>query len=202
MPDRLVCNTSQSSVRPLRELAPRSICHGNRCLPDYLEELSGVRISTLCPSWQVSSKDASGGKHGGPSGPSVGDTMVVSIPPPAPNRLSSVAPSSPGPSERPIREKAPPIASTSAAVGRLESLRGQHLAAGLSERSSKLIRTGWSGGTNTTYQSGWKRWHSWCIERKIDPFSCDIQSFLDFLASHVRKVCSIGPLTPSDRLCQ
>ena len=60
MPDRLVCNTSQSSVRPLRELAPRSICHGNRCLPDYLEELSGVRISTLCPSWQVSSKDSSG----------------------------------------------------------------------------------------------------------------------------------------------
>ena len=174
---------SQSSVRPLCELAARSICHGNRCLPDYLEELSGVRISTLCPSWQVSSKDSSGGKHGGPSGPSVGDTMVVSIPPPAPNRLPSIAPCSPGPSERPIREKATPIASTSAAVGRLESLRCQHLAAGLSERSSKLIRAGWSGGTNTTYQSGWKRWHSWCIKRKIDPFSCDIQSFLDFLAS-------------------
>ena len=33
------------------------------------------------------------------------------------------------------------------------------------------------------YQSGWKKWHSWCIERKVDPFLCDIQSFLDFLAS-------------------
>ena len=151
MPDRPICNTFQSSVRPLRELVARSICHGNRCLPDYLEELSGVHISTLRPSWQVSSKDLSGGKHGGPSGSSVGDTMVVSIPPPAPNQLSSVAPSSPRPSERPIREKAPPIALTSAAVGCLESLRCQHLAAGLSERSSKLILARWSGGTTTSF---------------------------------------------------
>ena len=180
MPDRLVCNTSQSSVRPLRELAARSICHGNRCLPDYLEELSGVRISTLCPSWQVSSKDSSGGKHGGPSGPSVGDTMVVSIPPPAPNRLSSVTPSSPGPSERSIREKAPPIASTSAAVGRLECLRGQHLAAGLSERSSKLIRAGRSGSTNTTYNLVGKGGIAGVSRGKLIPFRVTSNHFWTF----------------------
>ena len=108
---------------------------------------------------------------------------MVSVSPAAPNRLSFVTPSSPRPSERPIQEKASPIATTPASVGCLEGLRCQHLAAGLSERSSKLILAGWSRGTNTTYQSGWKRWHSWCVERKVDPFSCGIQSFLDFLAS-------------------
>ena len=55
MPNQPVCSTSQSSVRPLCELVARSICHSNRCIPDYLEGLSGVRISTLWPSWQVSS---------------------------------------------------------------------------------------------------------------------------------------------------
>ena len=63
IPDQPVCSMSQSSVRPLCELVARSICHSDRCIPDYLEGLSGVRISTLWPSWQVSSKDSLRGKH-------------------------------------------------------------------------------------------------------------------------------------------
>ena len=53
---------------------------------------------------------------------------MVSVSPAAPNQLSFVTPSSPRPSERPIREKASPIATTPAAVGCLEGLRCQHLA--------------------------------------------------------------------------
>ena len=38
------------------------------------------------------------------------------------------------------------------------------------------------GGTNTAYQSAWKKWCGWCAERKIDPLSCGVEPFLDFLA--------------------
>ena len=40
-------------------------------------------------------------------------------------------------------------------------------------------------GTNTAYQSAWKRWCGWCAERKIDPLSCGVQSFLDFFSRPV-----------------
>ena len=40
----------------------------------------------------------------------------------------------------------------------------------------------YSGGTSSSYQSGWKKWGCWCSRREIDPFSCDIRHFLDFLS--------------------
>ena len=69
-----------------------------------------------------------------------------------------------------------------APVSRMEGLRKSHTAAGISERSSKLILSGWSKGTSSSYQSGWKKWSCWCSRREIDPFSCDIRHFLDFLS--------------------
>ena len=80
---------------------------------------------------------------------------------------------------RPIQQIPP---NGRSAISRLESVRRQHNDMGVSERSSKLIMAGWSTGTNTAYQSAWKRWCSWCAERKIDTLSCGVQPFLDFLA--------------------
>ena len=54
---------------------------------------------------------------------------------------------------------------------------------GISEETSQLLAAGWSRGTNTTYQSAWKRWNSWCSGWQINPISCSIQSFLEFLTS-------------------
>ena len=50
-------------------------------------------------------------------------------------------------------------------------------------RSSQLLATRWSKGTNTAYllQSAWKQWDSWCTEWKVDPFSCSVKQFLDIL---------------------
>ena len=30
-------------------------------------------------------------------------------------------------------------------------------------------------------KSAWKRWNSWCTEREVDPLSCPIQPFIEFL---------------------
>ena len=46
-----------------------------------------------------------------------------------------------------------------------------------------MLEAGWSKGTNTTYQSAWKRWHGWCSRREINPISCTVQPFLEFLTS-------------------
>ena len=49
--------------------------------------------------------------------------------------------------------------------------------------ASQLLEVGWSKGTNTTYQSAWKRWHGWCSRQEINPISCTVQPFLEFLTS-------------------
>jgi len=64
----------------------------------------------------------------------------------------------------------------------MDTIRGGYTAAGISEEAAQLLLSGWSKGTNTTYQSAWKKWVSWCISREIDPLSCPVQPFLDFLA--------------------
>ena len=68
-----------------------------------------------------------------------------------------------------------------APVSRMEGLRKNHRAAGISKRTSKLILSGWRKGTSS-YQSGLKKWSCWCNQKEIDPFSCDIKHFLDFLS--------------------
>ena len=42
---------------------------------------------------------------------------------------------------------------------------------GISGEAAELLLSGWSKGTNTTYQSAWKKWASWCMQRKVDPLS-------------------------------
>ena len=90
-----------------------------------------------------------------------------------------------------------------APVSRLEGIRANHSAEGISKRASTLILSGWSKGTNATYQSAWSKWHSWCVARKVNPFSCDVKFF--FWISWQR--CSkrgynTVPLIRSDQQCQ
>ena len=70
----------------------------------------------------------------------------------------------------------------STGASRLEGLRRLHLKGGVSKRASDLMLAGWSKGTNSTYQSSWSKWNSWCVTRELNPFSTDVQFFLDFLA--------------------
>ena len=95
----------------------------------------------------------------------------------------SAAPTRPeGHTERPY-EPASSGMSKQAKISRLESLRLQHTATGISKETSELLLAGWSKGTNTAYQSGWKRWSGWCQRREVDPISSGVQPFLDFITS-------------------
>jgi len=58
--------------------------------------------------------------------------------------------------ERLHEPTAPTGVSKQAKVSCLESLRQQHAATGVSKETSELLLAGWSKGTNTAYQSGWK----------------------------------------------
>ena len=66
----------------------------------------------------------------------------------------------------------------------LHDLSGRHARDGPRRegaKASRLLLSGWSKGTNATYQSGWSKWAGWCDSREIDPISCNVKYFLDFL---------------------
>ena len=85
--------------------------------------------------------------------------------------------------DRPIRQSTSSGCSRTAATSRLEVIRRRQQAEGISREASQLLAARWSKGTNSTYQSAWRRWDSWCSERQIDPISCAVQPFLEFLTS-------------------
>ena len=85
-------------------------------------------------------------------------------------------------SDRPIQSNTSTTEKGSTGASRLEGLRRLHLKEGVSKMASDLMLAGWSKGTNSTYQSSWSKWNSWCITRELNPFSTDVRFFLDFLA--------------------
>ena len=101
----------------------------------------------------------------------------------------SLQPSTPSSADGPIR------------TSRMEDLRQVHVTEGVSKWATDLMLAGWIKGTNSTYQSAWSKWTGWCSSRQINPFSTDIQYFLDFLAIRSRttvsfhqysKICSLN----------
>ena len=52
----------------------------------------------------------------------------------------------------------------------------------LSEDATTLLLGSWRAKTNKTYDSLFGKWHSWCSQRKYDPFSGPIRNVVNFLA--------------------
>jgi len=96
------------------------------------------------------------------------------------DRVSPGSASGPNTSDGPIRQTPSPDVYKATPASRLEAISRQ-LAEGISEEASELLAIRWSKGTNNTYQSAWKQWDGWCTERSVDPFSCSVKYFLEFL---------------------
>ena len=179
MPGRLVCFTSQQPAGEVRQLETGPICNGNRCTADQLVGTESLRLSPICSDRAVPPKDQGRRMH------STSNSTMLENPPvlPCPARIASGLPNSPAqPQESTEGPSQPTTSSEIASSCRLESIRKQHASVGVSEQAAELLSAGWSKGTNTAYQSGWRRWYSWCYSRNIDPIHGGIQPFLDFLS--------------------
>ena len=182
MSGRPVCYTAKPPTSSLCELEARSPCNSNRCLRDDMVRCSGVRIPSILPGRQMSTQGDKGGMHNCANSTSVASTGVVPHPAGVPDRVPSLTTKASAVVDRPLQPVTSALREGTTAVGRMEGIRQRHTAAGISNRASRLILAGWSKATNTAYQSSWERWNRWCVKREIDPFSCNVSDFLDFLA--------------------
>ena len=183
MQNRLVCQSIEQTAGPLHQLEARSRSHTNRCLSNQLEGTGGICISTLCSDRQVFTEGQSGTEHNSVGGTFVEEPSMVSNATRSSSRTSSSHPSLQRPAVRSQRATTSSSVLQQTEVNRLETIRQQNSAAGVSEETSALLLAGWSTGTNSAYQSGWKRWSCWCQRREIDPVLCGVQPFLDFITS-------------------
>ena len=187
MQDRPVCNQAEPPAAELYQLEARSVCSGDRCTPPRLEDVGGVHLSPILLDREMSTEDSPGEEHHNDSSAMVGlPSMVPSFTgessrPPIASTQSQGSPVQPS---RPYSPTSRPRTST---ASRMQSIRGQYEAAGVSGRATELLLAGWSKKTNTVYQSGWSRWTSWCNKREVNPLSCGIQPFLDFLSDLFRE---------------
>ena len=85
--------------------------------------------------------------------------------------------------DRPVQQPTTPDCSRGITPSYLEVIKRRQQVKGSPEEISQLLAAGWSRGTNTTYQSAWKRLNGWCSRRRVDPNLRFIQPLLEFLTS-------------------
>ena len=139
------------------QLAARSIYSGIRCIAVFMAGRDGLCFSSIHTHRQVSSEGAPGGVHTGHRGANMGHTAKV---PSVAGRVPDSSSNTPESVARSVQQAKPPVSEQPTTVSRVESIRENHLAEAITKRASDLILSGWSVGTNATYQSGWAKWSS------------------------------------------
>ena len=52
---------------------------------------------------------------------------------------------------------------------------------GIPDNVTEILLSASSQSTRETYQSAWRRWSGWCVNKKIDPLSAPLTDILLFL---------------------
>ena len=178
-----LCHTPKYPVREIRELETRPRGDRSRCSAVDLDQLEGICLPPILPDREMPQKSKRGQGIAGTCSTSVEVPAMVPSSAGASDRLSLDPTCRPSASDRPLRQAPSTDCDRTAPTSRLEAIRRRQTAEGISEETSQLLAAGWSRGTNVAYQSAWKRWVGWCTERKVDPFSCTVKYFLEFLTS-------------------
>ena len=167
--------TSDKTVPSLFQLAARSLCSGNRCLPAGLESNQGVCQPIMESDRSGSVQSTVGPGPHCPGGTSLEDTAMVPPSTADANCSTTSDQSRSADAEQRSRGSRP---STSHVAYLRERYRGQEL----SEEATSLMLKSWRTKTNKSYDSLFGKWHSWCCARGSDPFSGPIKEVVNFLA--------------------
>ena len=176
-----VCIPSNTSASTLLQLEARSSGRGNRCFQSGLESVSGICKPSMVSTLAYAGEDSTGEGQSSFGSTNVEDTTMVSSASP-----TAEGNSTPDPNTRECCDftNAGGVhnAIRSTTVGRLAIIRHQGRSGGLSEGASRLLESSWRDKTKSTYESLFKRWDSWCMERNRDPIRGPIADVLNFLA--------------------
>ncbi len=169
-----VCLQTDNTVPSLFQLAARSICSGNRCLPPSLDGAQGICKSAMEFGGTSGSTGSGSASLAGASSTCVEDPALV------PNSTGDAGrcPTPDSPTETSNKS----LTDENPSASRLAHIREKCRDHKLSEEASSLIFGSWREKTNKSYNSLFGRWHSWCSRRGTNPFSGPVTDVANFLA--------------------
>ena len=87
-----------------------------------------------------------------------------------------------------VGRAAPIVIEQQPPVGRLAAIGRSFVEQGLPQRVVDLLLAGNRPATISAYDSGWRSWCDWCLQRRENPLSASLANVLDFLTElHLAK---------------
>ena len=143
----------------------------------FLQDWSQIR-GYANPPWsligQVTGSGATGLYHSG--GTSLEDTTLV----PTTSRYAEGIPLS---DQTPSDNAQSRLGESVPTASRMAYLRERYREHELSEEATSLLLKSWRTKTNRSYDSLFRKWHSWCHSRGSDPCSGPVKEVVNFLAN-------------------
>ena len=151
------------------------------CPPAELVCRETLCLSPLLPHNEIVGETEGRGRRTSHSDPGVADAGVVSeftrhvrL---SPDSLSVESTITSGPAA----SNAPLGCEPNSSASRLACLQQSWQKKGLSSNASRILLAAWRPGTSSVYDSAWKKWHCWCVQREVNPFCPSLADIVDFL---------------------
>ena len=181
---RPVCIPSDKPAASLCELEAGPPIRSSGCLLPPMEQGQGLCLYPILPFRQVlQSSSKTAGTTSSPCSTSVENPTLVSSfigPPYRPSCPSPTNPQSVDSGRNDSSTNPPP-------AGRMAYLRQQYEEGGFSVQAKDLLSAAWRRNTSDQYASAWRKWSSWCAERKVNPISASLSDIINFLAGEFQQ---------------
>ena len=184
---RLVCRQTEQSSPPILQPQTGSRGTGGGCISDRMDEPQCLCVSSILSDNESASKSNQGGIRFNHNNPVLADTRSLPDASEHDDRFSHIVTTNEGTSTVTGRRVPPTSCELDAKTSGMESVREQAKARGFSQGASNLLVSSWRKGTQSSYNTCWKYWNSWCCERNVDPIQAPVEQVANFLAELYNK---------------
>ena len=178
--DRSICISpeSESSSVLLLDKGSSSICNG--CSIDFMGKHVCVCLSTPVTYTKSTSTHATMSMRANPDSTFLAPSNLVSSTVTTSNSPTGQITTSKK-SANTRQDKHSSSKSRSVPVDCMAAIDEGFKAKGFSKNARKLLAQSWRSGTQKDYKSKFRKFHSWCIEREIDPYNANLENCVNFL---------------------
>lgn len=184
MSDRSFRLKTHSSTSYVHKLETRPRVNGYRCLESELVNSEVLRFLSFLSHRKVPSQSKAGEGPGVGTGcSSLADTTVVPCTDVNDTSTAHVSPKHNKFVAKSKQRGSPPGTAGVPETSRMACIRSSLQNQGISRKASEIILASWRHNTVSAYSCNWRRWESWCHERKYNPLCATFSQILEFLTS-------------------
>lgn len=184
--NRSFCNISEQESNNILLMVPTSSSSSSGCSVDQL----GGNVCICIPSSIINTQSpviyTEVSMRGNSDSPILATTALVSATTTTSCSLSSSTTNHRRSVSSREKQNSSPRA-RSLKVDCMASINKRFSSKGFSENATKLLSASWRQGTQKDYQAKFRKFNSWCCERKINPYAATLENCANFLTDLFEK---------------